>query len=68
MKLSSSAPKNAAINVRCNEAERAMIEAVRNTIRPRVSASRLLLFLCEEKARAMGVIKDEKNGEWTIDA
>ena len=67
MKLMSNEPKNSAINIRCNDAERAMIDAIRNTVRPRVSASQLLLYLCEERAREYGLIKDNPNGFWTID-
>ena len=67
MILTNNEPKNSAINIRCNDAERAMIEAIQNSIRPRVSASRLLIFLCEEKARELGVIKDNKNGTWSIE-
>ena len=67
MRLFNNEPKNNALNVRCNEAERAMIDAIRNNIRPRVSASRLLIFLCEEKAREMDIIKDNGDGTWYID-
>ena len=65
--LSSTEPKKSQINVRMNEAEREMVERVRNHIRPRVSASRLLVYLCEEKAREFGVIHDQPDGSWTID-
>ena len=67
MRLINNEPKNNAINVRCNDAERAMIDAIRNTIRPRISASKLLIFLCEEKARELNIIQDMKNGFWSID-
>lgn len=67
MVLTNNEPKNSAINIRCNDAERAMIDAIRNTVRPRVSASRLLIYLCEEKARELCVIKDNMNGTWSID-
>lgn len=65
--LYSDEPKNTQINVRCNAAEREMIEQVRNCIRPRVSASKLLLFLCEEYARQNGIIHDTGNGRWEIE-
>ena len=65
--LSSGDTKNTQINVRMNAAEREMVERVRNSIRPRVSASRLLVYLCEEKAREMGIIHDAPDGKWTID-
>ena len=68
MILTNNEPKNSAINIRCNDAERAMIEAIRNSIRPRVSASRLVIYLCEEKARKEGFIKDNADGSWSIDA
>ena len=67
MRLVNNEPKNAAINIRCNDAERAMVDAIRNSIRPRVSASRLMLYLCEEKAREQGIIHDNPNGTWYID-
>lgn len=67
MTLTNNEPKNSAINIRCNDAERAMIDAVRNSIRPRVSASRLLVYLCEERARKMDLIKDNPNGTWSIE-
>ena len=67
MKLTNNEPKNSAINVRCNEAEKAMIAALQNTIRPRVSASKLLIYLCEEKARENGIIHDNNNGTWYIE-
>ena len=67
MKLFNSEPKNSAINIRCNEAERAMIDAVRGITKPYVSASKLLIFLCEEKARKEGLITDMKNGTWYIE-
>lgn len=67
MKLTNNEPKNSAINIRCNDAERAMVEAIRSTVRPRVSASKLLLYLCEEKAREEGIIKDNPDGTWSID-
>lgn len=67
MKLLSTEAKNSAINIRCNDAERAMIDAVRGMTRPRVSASKLLLYLCEEKAREEGIIKDLKNGAWYVE-
>lgn len=67
MKLLSTEPKNSAINIRCNDAERAMIEAICGITRPRVSASRMLLYLCEEKAREAGIIKELKNGTWYIE-
>ena len=67
MKLTNNEPKNSAINIRCNDAEKAMVEAVRCSIRPRVSASRMLLFLCEEKARKDGIIADNDDGTWTIE-
>ena len=67
MKLTNIEPRNNAINVRCNDAERAMIDAIRNSIRPRVSASRLIIFLCEEKAREMNIIEDNDNGSWSIE-
>lgn len=67
MKLTNNQPKNNAINIRCNDAERAMVEAVRMSIRPMVSASKLLLFLCEEKARKDGLIQDNPDGTWSID-
>ena len=60
-------PKNNAINIRCNDAEKAMIDALCATIRPRVSASKLMLFLTEEKAQELGIIKMEKNGTWSIE-
>ena len=64
--LSSGEQKNMQINVRVNRAEKEMIERVRNSIRPRVSASRLLVYLCEEKAREFDLIKDTPDGNWTI--
>ena len=64
--LSSAEPKTTQINVRMNPAEKEMIEKVRNHIRPRVSASRLLVYLCEEKAREFGIIHDTPDGNWTI--
>ena len=67
MILTNNEPKNAAINIRCNDAERAMVEAVRLSVRPHVSASKLLLFLCEEKARKEGIIIDNPNGTWSIE-
>ena len=67
MVLTNNEPKNSAINIRCNDAERAMIDAIRNTVRPRVSSSRLLIYLCEERARELGVIRDNANGTWSID-
>ena len=67
MKLINSEPRNSAINIRCNDAERAMIESLRNTIQPRVSASRYILYLCEKEAREKGIITDLKNGLWTIE-
>lgn len=67
MKLLNTEPKNSAINIRCNDAERAMIDAIRGMTRPRVSASRLLIFLCEEKAREEGIIKENKDGSWSIE-
>ena len=68
MTLRNNEPKNSAFNIRCNDAEREMIDRLRNTVRPRVSASRLLIYLCEEKARELGIIKDdEKTGTWTIE-
>ena len=68
MKLTNNQPKNSAINIRCNDAERAMVEAVRMSVRPRVSASKLLLFLCEEKARKDGLITDNADGTWSIES
>ena len=67
MKLISTEPKNNAINIRCNDAERAMVDAVRGITKPTVSASKLLLYLCEEKAREAGLIHDNKNGTWYIE-
>ena len=67
MKLLSTEPKNSAINVRCNDAERAMIDMLCGTIRPRLSASRLILYLCEEKAKQEGIIVENKNGTWSIE-
>ena len=64
--LSSKEPKTTQINVRMNPAEKEMVEQVRNHIRPRVSASRLLVYLCEEKAREFGIITDTADGHWTI--
>ena len=64
--LTSAERKTSQINVRVNSAEREMIEQLRNHIRPRVSASRLLVYLCEEKAREMGIIRDLPDGNWTI--
>lgn len=63
---SSDEPKTLQLNIRINEAEREMIEQVRNGIRPRVSASKLLIYLCEERAREMGIITDNGRGVWTI--
>ena len=68
MILTNNEPKNSAINIRCNDAERAMIDAIRNTVRPRVSASRLLIYMCEERARELGIIKDNNDGTWSIDS
>lgn len=65
--LTNNEPKNSAINIRCNDAERAMIEAIRATVRPRVSASKLLIYLCEEKARKEGIITDNDDGTWSIE-
>lgn len=67
MKLYNNEPKNSAINIRCNDAERAMIDAICGTMRPRISASKLVLYLCEEKAREEGLIDEEKNGLWSIE-
>ena len=67
MRLTNNEPKNSAINLRCNDAERAMITALQNTIRPRVSASKLVIYLCEEKAREQGIIHDKSDGTWYID-
>lgn len=67
MKLVNTEPKNNAINIRCNDAERAMIEAIRGMTRPRVSASRLLIYLCEEKAREANIITENKDGSWSIE-
>ena len=67
MRLTNNEPKNSAINIRCNDAERAMIEKIRYGVRPRVSASKLLLYLCEEKARSIGLIHDNPDGSWYID-
>lgn len=67
MRLTNNEPKNSAINIRCNDAERAMIEAVRNSIRPRVSSSKLLIYLCEEIARKEGFITYNPDGSWSIE-
>jgi len=67
MKLTNNEPKNSAINLRCNDAERAMITALQNIIRPRVSASKLVIYLCEEKARQEGIIHDNSDGTWYIE-
>ena len=67
MKLYNNEPKNSALNIRCNDAEKAMIDALCCTMRPKVSASKLLLYLCEEKAIEMGIISEEKNGIWSIE-
>ena len=67
MRLTNNEPKNSAINLRCNDAERAMITAVQNIVRPRVSASRLLIYLCEEKARENNLIEYNKDGTWSIE-
>ena len=67
MKLYNNEPKNSAINVRCNDAERAMMDAVLATFRPRISASRMIVYLCEEKARKLGIIEDLPNGTWSIE-
>ena len=67
MKLFNTEPKNSAINIRCNDAERAMIDAIRGMTRPRVSASRLLIYLCEEKAREANIITENKDGSWYIE-
>ena len=67
MRLYSNEPKNAALNVRCNDAERAMIDALRGMTRPRVSASALILYLCEEKARDAGIIQMNNDGSWSIE-
>ena len=63
---SSDEPKTMQLNIRMNKAEHEMIEQVRNNIRPRVSASKLLLYLCEEKAREMNIITDNGHGVWSI--
>ena len=54
------------INVRINPAERAMIERLQSAIRPRVSTSRLLIYLAEEEARRRGIIEDQDDGTWLI--
>ena len=59
-------PKTLQLNIRINKAEHEMIEQVRNNIRPRVSASKLLIYLCEERAREMGLITDNGRGVWSI--
>lgn len=64
--LHSDAPKTGQINIRINPAERRMIEMLQSAIRPRVSSSRLLIYLCEEEARRRGFIQDEEDGTWTI--
>ena len=67
MKLYNRDVKNSAMNIRCNDAERAMIQALQGLTRPRVSASSLLLYLCEEKAREAGIIQMNKDGSWSIE-
>ena len=67
MRLLNTEPKNSAINIRCNDAERAMIDALRSATRPRVSSSKLLIYLCEEQARQKGIITENKDGTWYID-
>ena len=67
MKLYNNEPKNSAMNVRCNDAERAMIEALCNTMRPKISASKMILFICEQKAEELGIIQIGKNGTWSIE-
>lgn len=67
MKLTNLEPKNSAINIRCNNAEKAMISALQKVIRPHVSASRLLIYLCEERARQENIIQYNKDGTWNIE-
>lgn len=64
--LHSDEPKRLQINVRVNEAEKAMLERLQRDIRPRVSISRLLVYICEEEARRRGFIQDKGDGTWTI--
>ncbi len=67
MKYSSTEPRNFQINLRVNNADKAMLEAIRNSIRPRITTSRILLYLAEERAREMGILDIRKDGTWTID-
>ena len=64
--LYSSDPKYDQLNIRINPAEKLMIERLQAVIRPRVSASRLLLFLCEEEAQRRGIISVGDDGTWSI--
>ena len=68
MEFTNNEPKESAINLRCNRAEKEMITALQNAIRPHVSASRLLIYLCEEKANELGLITYNKDGTWSIEA
>lgn len=58
--------KTLQVNVRLSPAEKRLIELLQGQIRPRVSASRLLIYLCEEKGRELGLIEDNADGTWTI--
>lgn len=64
--LHSDEPRTLQLNIRLNPAEKLMIERLQSSIRPRVSASRLLIYLCEEEARKRDLIEDEGDGTWTI--
>lgn len=54
------------LNMRINSAERKMIERLQSSIRPRVSVSRLLIYLAEERAEKEGIIQFTDEGYWTI--
>ena len=54
------------ISLRLNAAEKKMIEEVNKTIRPRISVNKMLIYLCEERARELGIIQDDGEGNWLI--
>ena len=64
--LRSDEPKTFQLNVRINSAEKKMLERLQSAIRPRVSVSRLLIYLAEERAEKEEIIQYSDDGTWTI--